>query len=233
MTSASAAASGPSAAPSSAAWPAAPSGRSSARSRAARPPPARWTLWTSTTTITRRTAHGTDTANTGTTGYADTTADGGLCGHETAAPAGTYADTGYDTDTTRADGTQRVQLRDEELRADTQQVAAGEVHIHKDIITENKSIDVPVTREEVVIERHPVNAAYAGTADFNQADQEIRIPVMEEQVTLAKNTVVREEVEVGKRAVTETQHLTGTVQHEELRVEDSTGNVVSDTTNPR
>ena len=90
-----------------------------------------------------------------------------------------------------------------------------------------------MTREEVVIERHPVNAAYAGTADFNQADQEIRIPVMEEQVTLSKNTVVREEVEVGKRAVTETQHLTGTVQHEELRVEDNTGNVVTDTTNPR
>ena len=53
---------------------------------------------------------------------------------------------------------------------------------------------------------------------------------MEEQVTLAKNTVVREEVEVGKRAVTETQHLTGTVQHEELRVEDGTGAVVNDTT---
>ena len=118
---------------------------------------------------------------------------------------------------------ERLQLREEQLRADTQRVATGEVHVHKDIITETKTIEVPVTREEVVIERHAVGNAVTGSAaDFGQADQEIRIPVMEEQVTIEKTPVVREEVEIGKRTVTETQHLTGTVQHEELRVDDPT-----------
>ena len=86
-----------------------------------------------------------------------------------------------------------------------------------------KTIDVPVTREEVVIERRPVGSAVSGSAaDFGQADEDIRIPVMEEQVTIEKTPVVREEVEIGKRTVTETQHLTGTVRREELRVDDPT-----------
>ena len=118
---------------------------------------------------------------------------------------------------------ERLQLREEQLRADTQQVSTGEVHVHKEIITETKTIDVPVTREEVVIERRAVGTAVTGNAaDFGQTDQEIRIPVMEEQVTIEKTPVVREEVEIGKRQVTETQHLTGTVQREELRVDDPT-----------
>ena len=74
-----------------------------------------------------------------------------------------------------------------------------------------------------MIERRAVGSSVTGSAaDFGQADQEIRIPVMEEQVTVEKTPVVREEVEIGKRTVTETQHLTGTVRHEELRVDDPT-----------
>lgn len=122
------------------------------------------------------------------------------------------------------DTRERVQLREEELRADKREVQAGEVHVHKDIVTETKSIDVPVTREEIVIERHAVNNSVTGNADFNEKDQEIRIPVMEEQVTIEKTPVVREEVEIGRRSVTETEHLTGTVQREELRV-DNQGDV--------
>ena len=123
-------------------------------------------------------------------------------------------------DTDMSDGPERIQLREEQLRARTQRVQAGEVRVHKDIITEMKTIDVPVTREEVVIERRPVGRAVSGrAADIGQSSQEIRIPVMEEQVTIEKTPVVREEVEIGKRTVTETQHLTGSVQHEELRVD--------------
>lgn len=116
----------------------------------------------------------------------------------------------------------RLQLREEELSARKQQVSAGEVTVHKEIVTETRTIDVPVTREEVVVERHPVNTAMTGNANFDNADQEIRIPVMEEQVTIEKTPVVTEEVEIGTRRVTENQHLTGTVQREELRVDDAT-----------
>ncbi len=120
------------------------------------------------------------------------------------------------------DTPEHLQLRQEELTAQTRQVQAGEVHIHKEVVTETRSIDVPITREEVVIQRHPVGSALSGDADFSRVDEEIRIPVMEEQVTVVKTPIVVEEVEVGKRQVTEMQHLTGTVRHEELRVDDPT-----------
>ena len=97
-------------------------------------------------------------------------------------------------------------------------------------ITETKSIDVPVTHEELVIERHPVTNATASTTPIGQDSTDIRVALSREEAVLEKNTVVREEVEVGKRSVTETQHLTDTVRREEARIE-NTGDthVVGDT----
>ena len=128
------------------------------------------------------------------------------------------------------EGVQRIQLREEQLSARKQTVQAGEVLVHKDVITEQKSIDVPVTHEELVIERHPVTNATASTGPIGQGDADIRVQLSREEASLEKNTVVREEVEVGKRQVTETQHLTDTVRREEARIE-NTGDthVVGDT----
>ena len=52
---------------------------------------------------------------------------------------------------------QTVQLREEELRARKQEAKVGEVRVRKDVHTEHKTFDVPVSKEEVVIERHPVS----------------------------------------------------------------------------
>ena len=45
------------------------------------------------------------------------------------------------------------------------------------------------------------------------------MPVSEEQVSVSKQTMVTGEVEIGKRAVEDTQRVTDTVRHEEARVE--------------
>ena len=127
------------------------------------------------------------------------------------------------------EGVQRIQLREEQLRARTQTVQAGEVRVGKDIITEMKTIDVPVTHEELVITRHPVSGATASAGPIT-AEADIVVPLSREEAILEKTTVVREEVEVGKRAVTETQRLSDTVRHEEAHIE-NTGDthVVGDT----
>lgn len=125
--------------------------------------------------------------------------------------------TNLDTDTD-----QRIRLHEEQLNVDKQAVQAGEVTLHKEVVTETKSIDVPVTREEVVIDRHAVapGEVSATGADLDTAqDQVIRVPVMEEQVTVEKTPVVTEEVSLGKREVTETQHVTDTVRREEAHIE--------------
>ena len=85
------------------------------------------------------------------------------------------------------------------------------------MITENQSVQVPVTREELVVERVPASGqANAGEIG---ADQEVRIPLSEERVRAEKQQVVTEEVRVGKRAVQNTENVSDNVRHEELRVE--------------
>ena len=112
---------------------------------------------------------------------------------------------------------QRVQLREEELLARKQAVQTGEVGIRKEVVTEQQTINVPTTREEVVIERRPASGQPSDTPIGE--GETYRIPVREEQVTVEKQPVVREEVSLGKRQVQETQQVSDTVKREEARIE--------------
>ncbi|MBV8234306.1 MAG: YsnF/AvaK domain-containing protein, partial [Acidimicrobiia bacterium] len=96
-----------------------------------------------------------------------------------------------DTSARTAEGA-RIEVREEELQAHKQLVEAGEVRVRKEVVTEHRTLEVPVQREEVVIERH---------APTGELVEEIRIPVRKEQVTVEKRPVVKEEVTVGKRVV--------------------------------
>ncbi len=117
----------------------------------------------------------------------------------------------------RSEGGQTIKVHEEQLHAHKTPVKTGEVHVRKEVVTENQTIQVPVTREEVVIERHPVSGR-ASSASVH-AGEEIRIPVKEEKVHVTKETVVKEEVSVGKRKVTDTETVAGTVRKEEVKVE--------------
>ena len=112
---------------------------------------------------------------------------------------------------------ERIELSEEELRARTETAKAGEVGVRKDVVTEQRTMDVPVTREEVDVQRRPVERR---PADRPVGEgEEIRVPVHEEQVRVEKEPVVKEEIEVGKRQVQETEQVSGTVRREEARVE--------------
>ena len=112
----------------------------------------------------------------------------------------------------------RIQLRGEMLRAVKQRVEKGEIRLRKDIVTENQTVSVPVTREEVVVEQ--VSAGEARPLSGTIGDEgEIRIPVSEEKVSVVKEPVVTGEVRVQKRAVQDNQQVSDTVRHEEVRVE--------------
>jgi len=86
------------------------------------------------------------------------------------------------------------------------------------VITEHKTLEVPVQREEVVIERHPVSGQQASSSDI-RGGEEIRIPVKEEHVRAEKVPVVKEEVTVAKHQVPGTETVSGTVRKEEATVE--------------
>jgi uncharacterized protein (TIGR02271 family) len=111
-----------------------------------------------------------------------------------------------------------LKLREERLNVNKQQVQAGEVGLHKEVVTEQQTINVPVTHEEVYVKQHPVTGGQIDNSPIGEGET-IRVPVSEEQVNVSKNTVVTGEVEIGKRAVTENQRVSDTVRREEARVE--------------
>jgi uncharacterized protein (TIGR02271 family) len=129
------------------------------------------------------------------------------------------AATNVDVDRDRriADERSRLELREEQLNVEKGVVRAGEVRVRKEVVNEERTIDVPVTREEVVVERQPASGRAAGGSI--DAGEEIRIPVSEEQVRVEKTPVVKEEVTVNKRRVQETERVRDTIRREEARVE--------------
>jgi len=117
-----------------------------------------------------------------------------------------------------------LRLREERLNVSKERVQAGEVGLHKEVVSEQKTINVPVTHEEVIIERHAVTDGRVDNTPIGEGEV-IRVPVSEEQVNVTKNTVVTGEVAIGKRAVEETQQVTDTVRREEARI-DQQGNPI-------
>jgi uncharacterized protein (TIGR02271 family) len=104
---------------------------------------------------------------------------------------------------------------------------------------EKRTIEVEVMREELVIERRPIEvdqpaqtSAPAETDDpllarFRslQPGEVIRLPLMGERVEVRKQPVVYEEVLVGRDVVRETKAVQTPVRREVLRLE-RRGNVV-------
>lgn len=161
----------------------------------------------------RRFAQTTDTTSTASTGVRETTTEG--------------------VRETATEGEQRVKLREEQLRAQKQPVETGEARLRKDVVSEQQSMDVPVTHEEVYVERRP-GSGQPGDQPIGEGET-YRVPVRDEQVTVEKQAVEREEVSMGKRPVEETKRVSDTVRREEARVErtgDATvqGSDVQDTT---
>ncbi|MBV9170535.1 MAG: YsnF/AvaK domain-containing protein [Chloroflexi bacterium] len=123
-------------------------------------------------------------------------------------------------DTSRpASGQQRLELREEQLQAQKQQVETGEVTLGKEIVSEERTLNVPVTREEVYVERRAVDREPADRPIESEAGRTIEIPVREERAEVEKRPVVYEEVGVDKKQVTDTQQVSATVRREEARIE--------------
>lgn len=136
----------------------------------------------------------------------------------TAAATARSTSAGTATASRTVEGGQTVQVKEEELQARKQPVETGAVNVRKEVHTEQKTMEVPTQREEVVIERHAPTGEPTAASDIGPGE-EIRVPVREEQVSVEKKPVVKEEVTVGKRAVQHTERVAGEVRKEEVRVE--------------
>jgi len=123
------------------------------------------------------------------------------------------------------DENEKMLLRKEELDIKKDRVRTGEVEVSKEIIDENRSVDVPVSHEEIVIERNAIDNE--PTDRPIRAEDSIHIPVSREKVEVGKHTVITGEVAVKKRAVDDIHHVDENLKHEEIRVhKDGDPNIV-------
>ncbi|MDI1478506.1 YsnF/AvaK domain-containing protein [Polyangium sp. y55x31] len=112
----------------------------------------------------------------------------------------------------------RLSLHEERVEATTHTEQVGEVRIHKDVVTEERQITVPVTREVVTVERVPAAArgARSEAAEGKLFQEEsIVVPIREEVVDIQKRPVVTEEIVV-KRAIESTEAPVSTTIRREV-----------------
>lgn len=122
-------------------------------------------------------------------------------------------------DDTRKEATSddaKLLLRKEELDIDKRRVQTGDVEFSKEIIEEQKIVDVPVTREEVVIERRTLNNEQSDSPITDEGS--IRIPLSEEKIDVDKHTVLTGEISAHVRDVEDTKRVEETLKREEARV---------------
>ncbi len=114
----------------------------------------------------------------------------------------------------------RVPVYEEELVAGKREEEIGQVHLRKEVETAQETVPVTLRREEVTVDRVPVNQDIdpnAATDAFKNAD--IDVPVMGEEAIVGKQVHEVEEVRLHKQGVTAQEQVSGTVRRERVVVD--------------
>jgi uncharacterized protein (TIGR02271 family) len=152
------------------------------------------------------TAHvDTTTTNTGTT---DRTNTHGTVGHDTSGPT-------TDDAMTRSE---------EQLRVGTESVEAGRARLRKYVVSENVTQTVPVSHEEIRVEREPITDANVGNALDGPAisEEEHEVTLHAERAVVAKEAVPVERVRLDTQTVTEQETVSEQVRKEQIELDDET-----------
>ena len=143
------------------------------------------------------------------TGYADTT---------TGTSGGVDVDRSAGHDTSGPNTDDAMTRSEEQLKVGTQSREAGRARLRKHVVTEQQTVNVPVTREEVRVEREPITEGNVGqaTSGADISEEEHEVVLHEERPVVEKETVPVERVRLGTEKVTEQESVTETVRKEEI-----------------
>jgi uncharacterized protein (TIGR02271 family) len=121
-----------------------------------------------------------------------------------------------------------VPLTEERLDV-SKKASAREATVTKEPMTQTKSVEVPVTHEEISVERRPASGSSSSSSSSTKADSpvqsrtETKVPLKSEEVQVTKQPYVKEEVSVKKKPVTETKTVTDQVTSEKVKVKADAG----------
>ena len=122
----------------------------------------------------------------------------------------------------------RVQRSEEVLRADTREQEAGAMRVRKRVRTNRESFAAPKKREEVEVERVAVEQSQGAseasqeTSGVRMEDDEIVVPIIEEEIVVEKRPVIKEEIRIRKSTVEEEEVVEENVRKEEIDIDDQT-----------
>jgi uncharacterized protein (TIGR02271 family) len=119
--------------------------------------------------------------------------------------------TTYERDTTEEE---RIPLSEERLDV-SKKSQENQARVTKKPVTESKTVEVPLTREEVSIERRPASGQTEAQSPI-QSEEEITIPLKREEAQVSKKPYVKEEAVIKKKAFTDEKEVTEDVTSEEL-----------------
>jgi uncharacterized protein (TIGR02271 family) len=107
---------------------------------------------------------------------------------------------------------------EERMHVGTEQRESGRARLRKYIVSENVSTTVPVSHEEVTLEREPITEANRGDAmaGGDLTEEEHEVTLTEQRPVISKETVPVERVRLGTETVTENQQVEGTVHKEQI-----------------
>jgi uncharacterized protein (TIGR02271 family) len=110
---------------------------------------------------------------------------------------------------------------EEELHVGKRQEEVGRARLRKYIVTEDVSTTVPVSREEVRIEREPITDANRGDAYDGPAlsEEEHEVTLKAETPVVEKDVVAKERVRLDKDTVTEDVQVDEQVRKEQIETE--------------
>ncbi|MBU5484377.1 YsnF/AvaK domain-containing protein [Clostridium sp. MSJ-11] len=111
-----------------------------------------------------------------------------------------------------SDSDMKMQLREEQMKISKNKIQTGEVSIHKEVLTEEENITVPVKREELVIEKTVCDPQIHDKSDGHT--ETIRIPISKERIDIHKQPVTLEDVSVSNHQYKEVKHITETLKKE-------------------
>jgi uncharacterized protein (TIGR02271 family) len=113
----------------------------------------------------------------------------------------------------------RVQRSEEELVAGTREREAGALKVRKRVRTDREQIEVPTKHEEVSVERVPMSGE---ATEAQIGEDEVSVPVVEEEVVVQKKPVAKEEIRIRKDVAHERQIVEEDVRREEVEIVDET-----------
>ena len=108
---------------------------------------------------------------------------------------------------------------EEQLHVGTEKVQTGRARLRKVVVTEQQTVTVPVTREEVRVVREPITPGDTVHASIGEAAADVVLT--EERVVVNKETVPVEKVRLGTETVTEQQEVTEAVRKEQIEFDDA------------